>query len=336
MEDTQHSKTIKWGIIGVGDVCEVKSGPAFQKVKGSELVSVMRRSGDLAKDFAERHGVARWSSDADELINDPEIDAIYIATPPNSHAQYAIKAAQAGKIVYVEKPMARTHEECLSMIEACKTANVPLFVAYYRRSLPNFLKIKELLENQAIGEVRFVNICIQKPLHPDIVGFSSNPKNWRANPEVSGGGYFYDLACHQLDALDFLLGPITKAKGYSKNQGGIYPADDMVVGNFIFENGVIGTGLWSFAANDISQKEITTIVGSKGQISFPYFGDHSVTLEVEGEQPQRFEFDIPKNIQLPYIQSIIDELNGKEISPSHGESAARTNWVMEQICGSVD
>ncbi len=328
-----NQKPIKWGIIGVGDVCEVKSGPAFQQVEGSELVAVMRRSGDLAKDFAERHGVPKYYDNADALINDPEINAIYIATPPNAHAAYVIKAAQAGKIVYVEKPMARTHEECLTMIEACKIANVPLFVAFYRRALPNFLKIKELLTHNAIGEVRFVNIALQKPLRPDIVGNSADSNNWRANPELSGGGYFHDLGCHQLDVLDFLFGPIVKATGFSKNQGGAYIGDDIVVGNFEFGNGVMGTGTWCFASNKMSEIELTTIVGSKGQISFPFFGDHSVTLEVEGQETQRFEFDIPKTIQKPFIQTIIDELNGKGTSPSHGESAARTNWVMEQICG---
>ena len=328
----KNLKPIKWGIIGVGDVCEVKSGPALQNVEGSELLAVMRRSGELAKDFAERHGVPLWSDDADELISNPEINAIYIATPPKTHAEYAIKAAQAGKIVYVEKPMARSHAECVMMIEACKNANVPLFVAFYRRSLPNFLKIKELLENKVIGEVRFVNVCIQKPLYPDIISQSTNPNNWRTDPDMAGGGYFYDLACHQLDILDFLFGPIIQAQGFSKNQGGIYAADDLVIGNFVFESGVVGSGLWSFAANTESEKEITTIVGSKGQISFPFFGDHSVILQVEGQSSQRFEFDIPRNIQQPFIQTIIDELNGLGQSPSKGESAARTNWVMEQLC----
>ncbi len=324
----ESTKSIKWGIIGVGDVCEVKSGPAFQKIEGSELVAVMRRSSDLAKDFAQRHGVEKWYSDADDLINDPDVDAVYIATPPSSHAEYVKRVAEAGKIVYVEKPMARTYEECLEMIEACKAVNVPLFVAYYRRSLPNFLKIKELLDSKAIGEVRFVNISVQKPLEEK----DQNSNNWRVNPEISGGGYFYDLACHQLDVLDFLLGPITKASGYTANQTNSYVGEDLVVGNFVFENGIIGSGIWSFAANKVSQKETTIIVGSKGQISFPCFGDHSVTLEVEGEAPLRFEFDISPNIQQPFIQTIINEVNGQGVSPSHGESAARTNWVMEQIC----
>ncbi len=328
----KSNKLIKWGIIGVGDVCEIKSGPAFQKIEGSELVAVMRRSADLAKDFAQRHGVEKWYSNADELINDSDVDAIYIATPPNSHAEYVKRVAEAGKIVYVEKPMARTYEECLGMIEACKVANVPLFVAYYRRSLPNFLKIKELLESEAIGDVRFVNIFVQKPLDDK----DQNSNNWRVNPDISGGGYFYDLACHQLDILDFLFGPIKKATGYTANQTNSYAGDDLVVGNFVFENGIIGSGVWSFAANSVSQKETTIIVGSKGQISFPCFGDHSVTLEVEGKEPIKYEFNILPNIQQPFIQSIINELNGDGVNPSHGESAARTNWVMEQICNSGD
>lgn len=324
-------KSIKWGIIGAGDVCEVKSGPAFKKINGSELVAVMRRTPELAKDFAQRHGIKKWYSNASELINDPEVEAVYIATPPNSHAEYVKQVAEAGKIVYVEKPMARTYEECLKMIEVCKTAQVPLFVAYYRRSLPNFLKIKELLDRKAIGDVRFVNVVVQKTVEAK----DQNLNNWRVNPEVSGGGYFFDLACHQLDALDFLFGPIKKASGFSANQTNSYAGDDLVVGNFVFENRIIGTGVWGFATNKISEKEVIEIVGSKGQISFPCFGDNSVTLEVEGQSPMRFEFDFPQNIQLPFIQTIINELNGVGLCPSNGESAARTNWVMEQICNQI-
>src|SRR5690554_2520017 len=130
--------TVKWGVIGVGIVCEVKSAPAMQLVKGSELVAVMRRDGEKAKDFALRHGVSKWYQDAEELINDPEVNAIYIATPPHAHAEMTRKAALAGKPVYVEKPMARTYQECQEMINCCNEAKVPLFVAYYRRALPNF------------------------------------------------------------------------------------------------------------------------------------------------------------------------------------------------------
>lgn len=327
---------IRWGIIGAGDVCEVKSGPAFQKIQNSRLVAVMRRDATKSADFAQRHGVPMWYNDAAKLINDPEVNAIYIATPPGSHANYTFIAAKAGKPVYVEKPMARTHAECLAMVEACKKAGVPLFVAFYRRSLPNFLKVKALLEEKAIGNVRYVNLKLNKTLQPDIVGASGQADNWRIFPEVAGGGYFYDLACHQLDILDFLLGPVKHAQGFAANHAGIYPAEDIVTGSFVFENGVLGQGTWCFSTSAASDEEVTTIVGSKGQISFPYFGDHSVTLEVEGKPKERFTFDIPKHIQQPLIQTIVDELLGKGQCPSTGVSGARANWVMEQLCQRVD
>ncbi|MDA0196135.1 MAG: Gfo/Idh/MocA family oxidoreductase [Bacteroidetes bacterium] len=322
---------IKWGIIGCGDVCEVKSGPAFDRIEGSRLVAVMRRNGDKAKDYAERHCVPKWYDDADNLINDPNVNAIYIATPPSTHIEHTLKAAAAGKPVYVEKPMAKTHEESLLMIEACEKANVPLFTAFYRRSLPNFLKVKSIIESGLIGDVRYVNVKLNKTLEPDIVANNLGANNWRVNPEVAGGGYFYDLASHQLDFLDFLFGPITEAYGFKSNQAGVYAAEDIVSGSFRFERGVLGQGIWCFTTSRTSDEELTTIVGSKGQLSFPFFGDHSLSLEVEGRVKEVMSFEMPKHIQQPLIQTIVDELLGKGKSPSTGISGARTNWVMGQL-----
>jgi len=324
---------IHWGIIGAGDVCEVKSGPAMNKIARSKLDAVMRRNGQKAEDYARRHGVPKWYDDADQLINDPDVNAIYIATPPDSHEHFTLKAAKAGKPVYVEKPMARTYQECLSMIDACQKANVPLFTAYYRRMLPNFLKIKSLLNEGVIGEVRYVTILLNKTLQPDIVGASKSADNWRVNPEIAGGGYFFDLACHQLDILDFLFGPIQGPNGFAGNQAGLYPAEDIVIGSFYFGNGIMGQGTWCFTTSGTSDKEVTTIVGSKGQISFPYFGDHSVTLEVDGKEKEVMTFNIPVHIQQPLIQTIVDELMGNGQCPSTGVSGARTNKVMELISG---
>lgn len=327
-------KEICWGIIGVGDVCEVKSGPAFQKVPHSRLVAVMRRSGDKAKDYARRHHVPKWYDNADELINDPEVNAVYIATPPDSHEYYALRVAAAGKPVYVEKPMARTYEECLSMVKGCAAAKVPLFVAYYRRALPNFLKVKELVDSGVIGEIRAVDIKLIKPLQPDIIRASEEEGNWRVKPEIAGGGYFYDLASHQLDFLDYLFGPIKQAKGIAANLAGRYPADDIVSASFRLENGVVGQGLWCFNAAIGADEEVTTIYGSQGQISFPYFGDHHVKLQIAGKAEQVFHFEMPEHIQQPLIQLVVDELLGKGTCPSTGFTGARTNWVMGEICGS--
>ena len=329
-------KEVRWGIIGCGDVCEVKSGPALQQIANSKLVAVMRRNSEKAKDFAQRHNVPQWYDNADDLINDPKVNAIYIATLPDSHEEFTLKTAAVGKPIYVEKPMARSYKECLSMIEACKNANVPLYVAFYRRALPNLLKIKELIDNGIIGDIRFVDVKLQKPLHPNIVGASSNSDNWRIYPEIAGGGYFYDLASHQLDALDFLLGPIQEANGYATNKSGVYPAEDITVGSFRFKSGILGHGVWAFNTGDISDEEVTTIVGSKGQISFSFFEEHNVTLEVDGKAKEIFQFDISKHIQKSLIKTIVGDLLGTGTCLSTGVSGARTNWVMEQICKRID
>jgi predicted dehydrogenase len=325
---TNQALMVKWGIIGVGNVTEKKSGPAFQKVESSELVAVMRRTGDLAEDYAERHGVPKWFDNAEKLINDPEVDAIYIATPPDSHEKYTLMAAEAGKPVYVEKPMARSYVECKRMIKACVAHNVPLFVAYYRRALPNFLKVKQLIDEKTIGDVRFIDCKVHKAINKE----EDNSDNWRVNPKIGGGGYFYDLASHQLDFFDFLFGPIVKASGISKNNAGLYAANDTTVGTFEFENGVAGTGSWCFAVSRDSETEQTIIYGSKGRIEFDFFGKYEVSVFVDGQDVQKLTFDMPMHIQQPLIQTVVDELNGEPVKcPSTGTSAARTNWVLEEI-----
>ena len=320
---------VRWGVLGVGKVCELKSAPAMNTIPHSKLVAVMRRDPEKAQDYALRHGVPNWYSRAEDLIQDPEVNAIYIATPPHVHLELTQLAAAAGKPVYVEKPMARTYVECLQMIDACKLAGAPLFVAYYRRKLPHFLKIKELLEHGDIGELRTVHINLKQVLTPNLV--SQTETNWRVIPEIAGGGYFYDLASHQLDLLDFFFGKITHASGYSTNQAKAYPAEDLVTGSFVFENGVIGTGNWCFSTSDTSEIDEIVIDGSKGQIRFATFGEGAFALLRPNQNPLHFHLELPHHIQRPLIQSIVEELLGKGSCPSTGVTAARTNWVMEEI-----
>jgi predicted dehydrogenase len=319
-------RTIRWGIIGCGDVTEVKSGPGFQKAANSSLVAVMRRNGALAKDYAERHGVPRWYDDAQALINNPEVDAVYIATPPAFHKEYALLTAQAGKPIYVEKPMALSFAECQVMIEACQAAGVPLFVAYYRRALARFLKIKELIEAGAIGDVRYVSMTLYQPLARQELSAESLP--WRVRPEIAGGGHFVDVGSHMLDFLDYLLGPIRSAQGTASNQAHRYPAEDIVTGTFLFESGVHGVGVWCFSS--FERQDRTEIVGSGGRITFATFNDQPILLKTaDGTSEIRFEY--PAHIQQPMIQSVVNELNGVSSCPSTGESAARTSWVLDQL-----
>jgi predicted dehydrogenase len=323
-------QTIRWGIIGCGDVTEVKSGPGFQKAEGSALVAVMRRTGELARSYAERHGVSRWYDNAAALINDEDVDAVYIATPPSSHKEYTLMTAAAGKPVYAEKPMALNFAECTEMISACRSAGVPLLVAYYRRALPRFLKIKELIEAGAIGKVRFVSITFRQPVAREDI-HSKNPR-WRIVPQLSGGGHFIDLASHMLDFLDYVFGPITTVRGLASNQGGYYAAEDIVTGNFMFESGVHGVGAWCFTAPD--KFDLTVIVGSEGKISYSTF-DASPIRVTNSEGIKEFVFDYPEHIAQPLIQTVVNHLRGLGQCPSTGDTAARTTQVMEQMLEGV-
>jgi predicted dehydrogenase len=319
-------RTIRWGIIGCGDVTEVKSGPGFQKAENSELVAVMRRNGELARDYARRHGVPRWYDDAAALIGDPDVDAVYIATPPAYHKDYTLMSARAGKPVYVEKPMALNFAECQAMIQACRGAGVPLFVAFYRRALERFLKIKQLIDTQAIGDVRSVSVTLYQPLLKGELASQTLP--WRVQPEIAGGGLFVDLAAHMLDLLDYLLGPIRDVRGYASNLARRYPAEDIVTGTFVFESGVHGVGTWCFSA--FERRDHTEIVGSDGKIAYSTFDAQPVVL-TNSTGVTEFAIDYPAHSQQPLIQTVVDQLNGVGACPSIGESAARTSWVMDRM-----
>jgi predicted dehydrogenase len=318
---------IKWGIIGCGNVTEVKSGPAFNKVKNSRLIAVMRRDALLAEDYARRHDVPRFYSNAHDLINDKDINAVYVATPPGSHAEYAIASITAGKPAYIEKPMAVNYAECLKIIKASEKYKVPVFVAYYRRALPGFLKVKDLIENGSIGKVRFLQIQLFKAP-------SENEKTgklpWRVNPEVSGGGHFFDLACHQLDYFDFLFGPIQKVKSIALNQAGLYKAEDFVTAEFIFQNNVVGAGTWCFSASLESGRDTIEIIGDKGSIRFSTFNFEPIVLTNTSGRKE-FINERPEHVQYYLIEKIIQSLEGKGIAPSTGITGARTSRVMDEI-----
>lgn len=316
--------TIRWGIIGCGNVTEVKSGPGFQKARHSALVAVMRRDGALAADYARRHNVPRWYDQAEDLIHDPEVDAVYIATPPNAHHDYTVAVAAAGKPVYVEKPMALHHAECQAMVAACQAAGVPLWVAYYRRCLPRFVKIKALLAEGTIGAPRTVTVRFYR----NWIQPTDGQLPWRVEPAIAGGGFFVDLAAHTLDYLDYFLGPIVQVQGYAGNQGGYYRAEDVVTGSFVFASGVHGNGIWCF--DSYHRVDETEIIGNAGKLTFSSFGTEPIRLTTQTGVTE-FPEPTPDHVQQPLIQTIVDELNGVGHCPSTGESAARTNWVMDQM-----
>ena len=319
---------INWGIIGVGDVTELKSGPAFYKTEHSNLVAVMRRNAEKAADYAKRHNVEKWYSNGSELINDSNIDAVYIATPPDSHAKYAIEAMRAGKPVYVEKPMARNYTECKEMLKVSQETGMPLWVAYYRRTLPAFLKAKELIESGIIGKPLMVNVKLYK--QADERNQTKEEMHWHVFPEISGAGHFFDLASHQFDYLDFVLGPVKSVSGNAKNIAGLYPAEDTVSGTWTHGSGVVGSGSWCFVVNEKSETDEIEFIGETGKISLPCFSPGNLILSsVDGIT--EMEFNNPQHISSNLVQQVVNDLRGVASCVSTGESASRTSKVLDEM-----
>lgn len=319
---------IQWGFIGCGNVTELKSGPAFGKVDGSKVVAVMRRDGEKARDYAKRHHIARWYDRADDLIHDPEVNAVYIATPPSSHAPYAIRAMEAGKIVYVEKPMASSYTDCMAMNEVSARTGVPLYVAYYRRFLPYFIKIKEILDEQQLGDIIFVQVALHLPARPEDHDRDNLP--WRVDENIAGGGYFYDMACHQLDLLNWYFGEVKEAEGKHFNCGGLYTAEDLVFATIHYESGIPLSGTWCFNTGSMVQQDKITIFGTEASLEFSTFAFTPIRLI----KPDRVTETLPpnpENIQYWFIRNMVEELQGMRPAATNGASAANTNRIMDVI-----
>lgn len=321
---------MNWGFIGCGSVTEIKSGPAYQNTNGFNVVAVMRRDAEKLNDYAKRHNIKTTYTNADDLINDSSIDAIYIATPPDTHKYYALKVAKSGKPCCIEKPLSPSYAESLEIQNAFQEKNIPLFVAYYRRSLPRFLKVKEWLDNNYIGEIRHISAHLNKPASEIDL---SKSYNWRTDVNIAPAGYFDDLASHGLDLFTYFLGNIKDAKGISLNQQKLYTSKDTVTASWLHENGITGSGVWNFGCD--SHLDKVTIYGNKGTITFSVFHDNPIILKSESKEEKLF-IENPKHIQQYHVENMRNYLVGDlNVHPSTGKTALHTSWVMSKILGEI-
>ena len=284
----------------------------------------MRRNAALAKDYATRHGVPKWHSDADALINDPEVDAVYIATPPGAHLELALRVAAAGKPCHVEKPMARSAAECEAMVAAFAKARLPLFVAYYRRAQPRFLTAKELIET-TLGEVTNIHYQFTDPRH----AASTGALPWRLDAENAGGGFFLDLGSHTLDLLDFFFGSLAEVSGHATNLASPYEVEDTLAMSFYTPAGAPGTASWNFAG--AAKEDFFQITGTHGRLTFSTFGNEPLRLETADGKIQEFPVTPPQHVAQPLIQTVVDDLRGCGKCPSTGTTATRTSRVMDEV-----
>ncbi len=317
-------KPVTWGIIGCGNVCEKKSGPAFYKIDGSRLKWVMRRDAEKAGDFARRHGVSNFTDDTNKILSDPDVDIVYIATPPGSHCEYALQVAQAGKHCYVEKPMARNATEAQQMVQAFADRELKLYAGYYRRCLPVFVKARSLFDSGAIGQLTGIVHRHTSPLHRRNDG-------WRLDAEQSGGGLFMDLASHVFDALDLITGPFQNVRGLAMNVATEADVEDCVSVVWSAPSGALGSSVWNFASD--SAEEFIELLGTEGSIRWSAFSGDQLTLK-KGKEIQQFSAPYPEHVHQPLVQTIVDELHGKGACPSTGESALRTQIVLDQCLDS--
>lgn len=321
----QDMEEIKWGIIGCGDVTEIKSGPAFNKVPNSSLVAVMRRDAVKAADYAQRHNVPKWYSNAGDLINDPEVNAIYIATPPLQHEEYTIQSLAAGKPVYVEKPMALNSNAAKRMADAAEQYNVKLSVAHYRREQPLFLKIRTLLDEKIIGNIRFIDLKMLQPKQTGLIAKSEN--NWRLDPSIAGGGLFHDLAPHQLDLMIYFFGNPIKSHGIAINQATAEGVDDLVTGHILFEKGMVFNGTWCFTVAKGNNKDACEIYGEKGKISFPMFG-HQIKITIDGIE-EIIDFEPLQHVEQPMIEKVVSYFLGQTENPCSAREAIKTMKLLD-------
>ena len=319
-------ETVQWGIIGCGDVTEKKSGPAFNKVANSRLVAVMRRNAARAKDYAVRHGVPKWYHSAQELIADAEVSAVYVATPPAFHEELTILALKAGKPVYVEKPMAVNASAAERIQLTAKEVDVKIAVAHYRRRQPIFKKVKDLIEKNAIGTVRIVNMKLFQSPQPELV--ANTETNWRVDPEIAGGGFFHDLAPHQLDLMLYYFGNPIEAMGMAKNQARLYNADDIVAGQIYFENSILFNGSWCFSVTPSEACDSCEIIGTEGSVRFSIFQNPELTL-ARNEKTEIFRFEQLEHVQQPMIESVVRYFLGKEPNPCSAEDGVLTMRLID-------
>lgn len=295
------ARRIGWGLIGCGDIARRRVAPALRDLETCDLVAVNRGRSDLAADFAREFGARRWYADWRELLQDPEIDAVYIATPVDLHAAQTIAAAEAGKHVLCEKPMAMTAAECDRMLAACDANGVRLGIAYYRHFYPVIKRIKELLADGEIGSPVLAQINAFEMFNPPPDG----DRYWLLEPERSGGGPLMDFGCHRIEVLLNLLGPLAAAASLNTSVSFKRPVEDTSLATFRFASGAVAALAVTHAAWEST--DTLDLYGSRG--SFHIASLNRGELLIRTAAGERTESHPPHpNIHQPSIADFVAAL----------------------------
>ncbi len=253
--------TVSWGILGAGRIAESQMAPAIAAAPGHELVAVTRRDQAAAQQFADRHGARRAFNNDKALLADPQVNAVYVATPPNLHARQAVLAAQAGKHILCEKPLALDTAEARRMIDAARANGVSLMVCYYQRFNARHQRTKALVQEGAIGQVTAARISFSERFPPQ-------PGVWHHDPAISGGGPLMDLGVHCIDLLRYLCGPVQSVAALVDTLVDNAPVADTSTLLLQLTSGAhaVVTSHWTTANHDPERFNRVEIYGTEGTI----------------------------------------------------------------------
>ena len=317
-------KKVKWGLIGAGDIARRRIVPALQDLENCELLSVCRSKSELAQSFADEFGIPKWFADWRDLLRDEEIEAVYIATPVYLHKEQTVFAAQNGKHVLCEKPMAMNPAECEEMIAACNSNSVTLGIAYYRRFYPVIKRIKQIIESNEVG----------KPVLAQINAFEyfdspeDQPRHWLLEKEKAGGGPMMDFGCHRLEVLSNLFGKVLNLKSIVSNENFNREVEDTAAVILEFENGICANLTVSHAA--FEAQDTLDIFGDKGSLHITTLNKGE--LRIITKDGERIEVCASQaNTHLPLIEDFAEAILGKSTPEVGGETGKYIAELEEQI-----
>ena len=317
-------EVIRWALIGCGDIARRRVAPALSDLPGCELVAVSRVRSELAEAFAREFRARKWYADWQELLRDPEIDAVYIATPVYVHAAQAIAAAEAGKHVLCEKPMAMNVGECDRMIAACRANHVRLGVAYYRHFYPLIERIKNVLESSEIGEVVLAQINVFGRFNPQ----PGQPRDWLMKKALAGGGPMFDVGSHRIEILLNLFGPVRRIASLGANVVFDREVEDTAIASFQFERGTLGVLTVTHAANE--PQDTLDVFGVSGSVHVEALNDGRMTVKTaSGARVE--SHPSASNAHQPLIEDFVEAVFEDREPGVSGEIGRRVAEIEEEI-----
>lgn len=315
---------IRWGLIGCGDIAAKRVAPALRDQPDSELVAVCRARAELAEPFARRFGARKWYADWPDLVADAEVDAVYVATPVHMHAPQTILAAEHGKHVLCEKPMALNPEECDRMIAAARAHRTKLGIAYYRHMYPLVLRLREIAEAGEIGKIILAQINAFERFDPP----PGDPRYWFLRLDQAGGGPMFDFGCHRVEVLLHLFGSVERVASS--------------VGRALFEREVEDTAvailemrcgtraILSVTHAAAHSQDTLDLFGSEGSIHVPALNRGQVLVRTK--DGDREESHPPHaNLHLPCIDNFVKALQEGGEPAVSGEVGREVASVVQSI-----